>query len=346
MAMTAVSLFSGGGGLDLGVDKAGFKTLCSVEIDPHCSATLRCNSRAKAIWQVDVRALDPERMMDVHGVGRGSLSLLYGGPPCQPFSQIGKRGGLNDPRGALAFEMVRFADAMRPEAALIEQVPNFFKIQTSGGERLLDVMREDFGNIGYSLYADILDASNLGLAQKRRRAIVVCLPEGETFDFPAPPASPPANVGAALSGLPPPAPKGREPAIANHVDVTPARDRERISFVPEGLWLSKSPDVPPEVRRGLTRKDTTKFRRLDRGLPAPTLRCGEPLYHPTEDRYITPREAARLQGFPDGYVFHGPIRSRTGRVRDLDQHRQVANAAPPPMAFALATRIRETLCLT
>lgn len=128
-------------------------------------------------------------------------------------------------------------------------------------------------------------------------------------------------------------------------DVTPQRDQERIAFVPEGLWLSKAPDVPPNILRNLSRKDTTKYRRLHREGIAPTLRCGEALYHPVENRYITPREAARLQGFPDRHVFEGPIRRRTGRVPDLDQHRQVANAVPPPLARAVATQLREALCL-
>ena len=69
------------------------------------------------------------------------------------------------------------------------------------------------------------------------------------------------------------------------------------------------------------------------------------MYHPLEDRYLTPREAARIQGFPDTYVFEGPIRRRTGVVRDLDQHRQVANAVPPPLARAVAKNLGEALCL-
>ena len=95
--------------------------------------------------------------------------------------------------------------------------------------------------------------------------------------------------------------------VANHVDVTPRRDQERIAYVPEGLWLAKVPNVPPDILCKLTRKDTTKYRRLHRDDISPTLRCGEALYHPQENRYITPREAARLQGISDNHVFEGPI---------------------------------------
>ena len=343
----AISLFAGAGGLDLGVDAAGFKTLCSVEFDTHCVATLQSNARRKTVWQVDIRALDPERMRQALGIAEGRLSLLHGGPPCQPFSQIGKRRGLRDPRGALIFELVRFTEALRPDAVLIEQVPQFLTSRTPEGLRVLDALRVSFERLGYDLHAQLLDASEYGVPQKRKRAFLVCVPQGQAYEFPwLQLSSAPPTVGQALQGLPDPVGKHEKPVVPNHIDVTPPRDRERISYVPEGLWLSKSPNVPPEIMRRLTRKDTTKFRRLDRRLPAPTLRCGEAFYHPVDDRYVTPREAARLQGFPDRHVLVGPIRGRTGQVRNLDQHRQVANAVPPPLAEAVATSIRRALCLT
>ena len=343
----AISLFSGAGGMDIGVGQSGFSTICSIESDPHCAATLKRNDRGKTVWQVDIRALDPNRLMDILGVGRGSLALLHGGPPCQPFSQIGKQGGLRDPRGALVFEMARFAEAFRPAAIIMEQVPNFFRMKAPDDARIVDILRMDFCRLGYDMYANVIDASEHGVAQKRRRAIVVCVPRGQNFCFSlASQADSSPTVGDALHGLPPPSSQDQEPYFPNHVDVTPPRDKERIAYVPEGLWLSKSPNVPADILQNLTRKDTTKFRRLDRSLPAPTLRCGEAPYHPTDNRYITPREAARLQGFPDKHVFLGPIRRRTGIVRDLDQHRQVANAVPPPVARSIAADVKRSLCLS
>lgn len=342
---SALSLFAGAGGMDIGVGQAGFDTVCSIDFDPHCANTLRRNARRKIVWNVDVRLVDPERLRNTLGLNRGDLGLLHGGPPCQPFSQIGKRGGIDDPRGMLVFEMVRFAEVFQPKAVLIEQVPYFLRAKMPSGQPAIYALTSEFRALGYKMHVRPLNALNYGLPQRRERAILVCLPsEQEKFDFPL------GNglrrtVGDALSDMPPPVDRNEDPFLENHIDITPPRDRERISYVPEGLWLSKCPDVPPNIMRKLTRKDTTKFRRLDRLSFAPTLRCGEAPYHPTEDRYITPREAARLQGFPDKHVFTGPIRGRTGSVRDLDQHRQVANAVPPPMAKAVATRIAETLCL-
>lgn len=346
MTLPAISLFAGAGGMDIGVDNAGFKTVCAIESDPHCAATLRRNGRRKVVWQTDVRVVDPVRMLDVVGLAVGDVTLLHAGPPCQPFSQIGKQAGLLDPRGTLIFEVVRFARAVRPTAVLIEQVPSFLRARTAEGRWLSEVLRDEFRRLGYDTHIDVLDANVFGIAQRRRRAIIVCVPAGQAFGFPMAWQGASKTVGEALSGLPAPSVNGEPPTVANHIDVTPSRDRERIAWVPEGLWLSKVPGVPADIVQNLTRKDTTKFRRLSRAAIAPTLRCGEALYHPLENRYITPREAARLQGFPDRHVFEGPIRRRTGSVRDLDQHRQVANAVPPPLARTIAADVRRGLCLS
>ena len=342
----AISLFAGAGGLDIGVDQAGFRTVCAVETDAHCVSTLLKNAKGKTVWQVDVRALDPARVLESVGLEAGELALLHGGPPCQPFSQIGKQTGIGDPRGQLAFEMIRFAAALRPRAVLIEQVPKFLTAKAASDMTMLDVLADEFGAIGYRVAANVLDAADYGVAQKRKRAIIVATRDEAWFEFPLlMPAKRPQTVGDAIRDLPRASSPDQEPLVPNHVDVTPARDRHRISFVAEGEWLSKSGRAPADVVQRLTPKDSTKFRRLHRDLPSLTLRCGEALYHPVEHRYVTPREAARIQGFPDKHVFVGPLRRRTGNVKDLDQHRQVANAVPPPLAQHVAQAIRTGLSL-
>ena len=345
MKRLALSLFAGAGGLDIGVDSAGFKTICAIELDPHSASTLRQNAHRKTVWQVDVRALDADRTAEALALRPGDLSLLHSGPPCQPFSQIGKRGGVADPQGQLVFELVRFAEALRPAAVIVEQVPRFLNAAYSGSERIRDVLADRFRAIGYDLYAEVLDAVDHGVPQRRKRAFIVCVPSGQPYRFPAGVFTEPATVGDAIEDLPDAVKVGAVPLAPNHIDVTPPRDRMRISYVREGEWLSKTVGAPPDIVQRLTAKDTTKFRRVDRRLPSLTLRCGEALYHPVEDRYLTPREAARIQGFPDRHVFVGPIRRRTGSVPNLDQHRQVANAVPPPLAAAVAASVKGALCL-
>lgn len=332
--------------MDIGVDRCGFKTCCAVELDPHCASTLRRNARGTKVWNVDIRALDPRRVTDSLDLQPGDVALLCGGPPCPPFSQSGKQSGACDASGGPVFEMVRFATALRPSAVVIEQLPRFLDTQFSPSASMRDVLAERFDAIGYDTHTTVLDAVHFGVPQRRRQAFVVCVPRGQPYDFPVPELMSTMTVGDAIGDLPAATLADGQPAVPNHIDVTPERDRQRISYVPEGAWLSRA-DVhaPPEIVRRLTRKDTTKYRRVHRNQASIALRCGEVPYHPTEDRYLTPREAARIQGFPDRHVFAGPIRRRTVTVRDLDQHRQVANAVPPPLATAVASSVQDALRL-
>jgi len=130
--LVAVSLFSGGGGMDIGVESAGFTTAVSVESDEHAIETLRlratrCGGQTRVI-HADIRTLDP---LDVATPG---IALLHGGPPCQAFSLIGKRGSLDDERGLLLFEMIRFAKALEPQAILMEQVKGLLSAPDQTGE--------------------------------------------------------------------------------------------------------------------------------------------------------------------------------------------------------------------
>ena len=320
--MKAISLFSGAGGLDLGFAQVGISTLACVEIDPHCLNTLAHNTEAK-ILGCDIRQLDPVMVRDSLGIS--TIDLLHGGPPCQPFSQIGKRNGLDHKDGTLVFEFLKWIRELQPSMFVIEQV--------SGILHHTDLTSAIFNHsdlMGYHIDYDIVNALEFGVPQTRKRLIIVGSKGGNGVLRSLKHCYTHQTVGEALDALPPVDCN----EITNHIDVTPGRDRERISYVKEGEWLSKS-DAPSHIIRGLTRKDTTKYRRLHRDLPSLTLRCGEIFYHPQEDRYLTPREYMRLHGFPDDYELIGPIRRRTGQAPNLDQHRQVANSVPPPLAAAI-----------
>ena len=343
--MRAVSLFAGAGGMDIGVERAGFHTVCAVEIDPHCVTTLNANQspkNPKEVVHADIRKVQPASLMRKLGLQAGDISLLHGGPPCQPFSAIGKREGMQDERGPLLYELVRFARTFRPAAVLLEQVPGIWKAEN--GE-VIHRFESGLAALGYTMFTHgIVNSADFGVPQSRKRFIQIALRGNVRIVAFGGNVSKRRTVGEAISGLSQPASSVEKAKFPNHVDVTPARDRERISFVPEGSWLGRQDSAPESIRRSLTRKDSTKFRRMARDLPANTLRCGEIFYHPTISRYLTPREYMRLHGFPDDYILHGPIRSRSGQVPNLDQHRQVANSVPPPLAEGLARQIRESLC--
>lgn len=353
--LTSVSLFSGGGGMDIGVERAGFKNLACVEVDPNAAETLRFNAQRQKsgvkVIEADIRTIDPLTL------AKPRIDLLHGGPPCQAFSLIGKRGSLGDERGLLLFEMIRFAAVLKPRAILLEQVKGLLSAPDEKGEvgGAFKRFTRELERLGYCVKWAVLCAADYGVPQLRERVFIVAHKGENGFFFPPPTHAdnpedtplftlkPYVGAGMVLTGLPSPTEKGVPPAFPNHVDVTPERDRERIHPVSEGGFLAGTPNAPPDLKRNLTKKDTTKYRRLHRLEPALTLRCGEIFFHPVEDRYLTPREYLRLHGYPDAHILCGPVRSRSGTVRNLDQHRLVANSVPPPLAQVVATQIVKVL---
>lgn len=361
--LTAISLFSGAGGMDIGVQQAGFNILSCLELDKYCCETLRENiSRGgckTVVYEGDIKEFTPEQILNDLGYKSGEVDLLFGGPPCQAFSQIGKQQSLLDERGLLLFQMIRYAKVIQPRAIMIEQVKGLLNAKDLLGKRggVFEQFIKELEELDYVPKWRIMLAADYGVAQLRERVFIVATKKPNGFQFPNPTHSKPSKtinlfnlppyrtVGDVIGCLGEPVAKTDTQEIPDnsHYDVTPRRDKERIHGVPEGKNLSSQTHLPKEQIGGLTKKDTTKFLRLDRGKPANTLRGGEIFYHPLEDRYLTPREYMRIHGYPDSYVLRGPIRGRTGTVKDLDQHRQVGNSVPPPLAKAIAEKIKEII---
>lgn len=361
--LTAISLFTGAGGMDIGVQQAGFKVLACVELDKNCCETLRENiareKRKTKIYEGNICDFDPAKILKQARRKPGSVDLLFGGPPCQAFSQIGKQKALLDERGLLLFEFLRYVEVIQPKAVMIENVKGLLSAKDLSGKRggVLARLVKELEKLDYVPKWRVMLAADYGVAQLRERVFIVATKKPNGFMFPTPTNDSPKNknalfglppyvtVGEVLEGLSAPVVKTKTSKVPDdsHYDVTPRRDRERIHGVPEGKNLSSQTHLPKEQICGLTKKDTTKFLRLDRSKPANTLRGGEIFYHPIEDRYLTPREYMRIHGYPDGYVLRGPIRGRSGTVHDLDQHRQVGNSVPPPLAKAIALKVKEVI---
>lgn len=337
--------------------------MACIELDHNCCDTLRENikreNRETKVYEGDIRIFSPKSIMNDLSIKEGHIDLLFGGPPCQAFSQIGKQLSLQDDRGMLLYQVLRYAEALKPHAIMMEQVKGLLTAKDLNGNPggVFNSFIEKLEALGYVPKWKVMLAAEYGVPQLRERVILVATRKPNGFVFPSPTHASPercsglfallpyVTVGDVINDLEEPLQKTDTSTIPDnsHYDVTPKRDRERIHGVPEGKNLSSQLQLPIEQRGRLTKKDTTKFLRLNRSKPSNTLRGGEIFYHPIADRYLTPREYMRIHGFPDDYVLRGPIRGRTGTVKDLDQHRQVGNAVPPPLAKSVALQIKEIM---
>nr|WP_182729322.1 DNA cytosine methyltransferase [Thiospirillum jenense] len=358
----AISLFSGAGGMDIGVRNAGFKILAEIECDQHCCATLMANAETHGydtkVIHADIRTIQPKKLLQDLSLQTGELDLLFGGPPCQSFSLAGKQRGLEDERGLLLFEIIRFAQGLQPKVIFLEQVKGLLSSRGKTNRRgeVFENFLKKLEIINYTPKWRVVMSADYGIPQLRERLFIIATRERNGFSFPERTHTPIdeinslfsykpyIGIGEVLDGLGKPdlkvTGKTMYERADSHVDVTPSRDRERIAQVPEGGYLAAQTHLGEALRCKLSPKDTTKYLRLHRKRPANTLRCGEIFYHPTENRYLTPREYMRIHGYPDNYILKGPIRSRTGTVPNLDQHRQIANSVPPPLANVMARQIK------
>jgi DNA (cytosine-5)-methyltransferase 1 len=352
---SAISLFSGIGGLDVGLHKLGFNPLMCCELDPNASKTLSAFMAQKGISPKiysDINEIDLHELKKNLGVKTGEVDLLYRGPPCQAFSLIGKRQSLDDARGVLLFKMAEFAEAFEPKTILIEQVKGL--LSASCGDDIkggvLSNLIARLEALGYIVNYKVMLAADYGVPQLRERLFVVAS-KTKRFIFPNPThyskkndnlfafGKPYRTIKDSIADLPRATSPDEPENFPNHIDITPSRDRERINGVPEGECLAKQLHLPKSQRMNLTEKDTTKFRRIAWDLPSLTLRGGEAFYHPSENRYLTPREYLRIHGFDDDFILYGPIKGRSGTFKSLDQHRLVANAVPPKLAEVIGKEI-------
>lgn len=322
---TAVGLFVGGGGFDLGFRNAGFRLLAATDHDPYAERTHQKNWPGVPFLLSDVRTLSVGAIEEATGGRRPDV--IIGGPPCQGFSTLGDRVSA-DPRNDLVDAFVRIVDGLRPQALIVENVR---AIATEYKGRYRDYVIRRFEEIGYSMHFDVLNAADYGVPQHRRRAFFVGFSDSRiAYEFPSkthgPNLLPYATVGDAINDLAHLGPAD----IPNHL---PLRHTEtvvrRYQLIPEGGMLPPPEEMPIELRR---QNFGSTYKRLDRQKPSLTIVPGNNALpvHPFLDRSLTPREAARIQTFPDDYVFDG------------DRRRQcilVGNAVPPELGRVLAKSI-------
>lgn len=367
-------------GLDIGLESTGrFTTRAAVEKIPSFCKTILTNRDAGRtgdphmwVYQGDISALDPERVLDDIGLRPGELDLLTGGPPCQSFSTSGRRGTVQDPRGTLLWQFLRFVEVMQPKFFLMENVRGLMSAglvhrpirerPEKGGPPLRP--EEEPGSVVRLFIEDLhgeyrmdifeVNAVNYGAPQLRERVLFIGNRLNHLVEFPEPihgvgsdDAGPPALFDAPKRDLLPF--RTLRDALANLDDPDPVildfspRKKGYLAMVPPGSnWRSLPPEIAEEsMGRAYFAKGGRSgwWRRLTFDLPCPTIvtmpnHASTSLCHPTETRALTLRECARVQEFPDDWEFVGT---------PSEQFAQVGNAVPTRLGAVAGTVLADHL---
>ena len=318
-SVTGIELFAGCGGLSTGFLDAGLHVAAGFEIDRRAVEAYDYNHayRGSRGYIADLGEATGADLLDQAGLT--SVDYVIGGPPCQPFSIVGKRRGARDRRADLTDHFVRLVSELDPRAFVLENVPN---LATIDGGRILDRLKARLAELGFAVEHEIMSAAEFGVPQNRKRLIVMGVKGKRQVRFPershGTDEQPFLSTAEAIDDLPDAGEFG-ETGIFNHEPTAHTLDmRERFSRLEPG------------------RRERGSFHdRLHPDRPSYTLRAGSGNFSPLRpvhyqyDRVVTVRESARLQGFSDDFLWPDSIPR-------LQQYRQVGNAVPPPLATAIA----------
>lgn len=341
-----ISLFSGAMGLDIGLAKAGLNIAIGQDFDAACVATMRANGHR--VLSGDIRDINPTDLLNQVGLEPGEPFLICGGPPCQPFSTAGKRLGINDPRGSLFMDFIRMIDYIRPRFFIMENVKGIMSAplkhvpiaerDASDPEQklgtVLDVILLEFQKLGYKTVYGILDAVNYGTPQFRERFVLIGSRDHEEIFMPIPTHfQMHQDASYRWQTL-----RDSIFDLESSCGECAAFSEDRLAFlkiVPEGgNWKDLPDDLQKKAMGGAYESGGGKvgfYRRLSYYQPSPTLvtspvQKATMMCHPTQNRPLSIREYARIQQFPDDWIFMGTC---------AEKYRQIGNAVPVGLAEAL-----------
>ena len=321
------SLFTGGGGFDIGFKESGFEIIGASDLWEESKNTMEANFPEIPFIQKDIRLLTSKEILkSTNGI---SPDLIIGGPPCQGFSVMGDKNSA-DPRNTLFESYSRLVADLKPKCFVFENVKGF---KTMFNGRYLDMVVDSFSEIGYRIHLKVMNAKDYGVPQSRERVIIFGTRLKNPFNYPEPQKKSVGkikaytNVGDAINDL-----AEKDDSFPNHIALNHGEKViARYKLIKEGGRLPPPEELPESIRR---KNFGNTYIRLDRKKISSTMVPGNNAFpvHPTLDRSLTPREAARIQSFPDKHLFTGPRK---------EQCILVGNAVPPLLAAYIAKSVQE-----
>jgi DNA (cytosine-5)-methyltransferase 1 len=392
MTYSVLDTFAGAGGFSLGFQLAGAEVIGAIEVDQWASETFKFNHPDATVMQGDIAGITNEQIFSAFGHCRPDIIL--GGPPCQGFSICNKNNGdYKDPRNSLFEEFIRVGRLLEPQVMIMENVPNLIKAKTASNKLVIDIITSELQKLGYYVYHQILEATDYGIPQIRKRLFVVASQTKLARPFPEKThttLSIPDLLDAYLERCPTlwdaisdlPELGARQGNEESEYTMPPKNEYQRslrhgtvklfnhkamnhskrlVERFASMSWGHSTSDVPDHLRP--LKRNSTEFsekvydqnnRRMHPDRPCHTVPASfyANFVHPYQDRNFTAREGARIQSFPDWYVFKGKptvvshkLLHREGRLEEkhLCQYNQVGNAVPPLLAKTIAHNILNQL---
>lgn len=350
--LKAISLFSGAMGLDLGIEKAGIEIKLCVEFDKQAAATIRKNTSIPVIDR-DITTIPATELLETSNLKSNEVDLIVGGPPCQAFSTAGARRGLKDFRGNVIIQYLRVVSEIQPKYFILENVrgilsaklnavPDVYKEYEEIKDKKGSVIRflaNEFRKLGYTISFALFNSANYGVPQVRERVIIfgakgkkrIPLPQPTHSEFGLYGTKKWVTLGEVIKDLP-------EPADSEFIPLS-KRMLQYMPLIKEGEnWTSLDPGLAQEAMGkayNLGGGKTGFLRRLSNSKPSPTL-VTSPIMpatlicHPTELRPLSIKEYARIQQFPDSWLFSG---------KTADIYKQIGNAVPVGLGYMAGLQI-------
>ena len=320
--LVCVSLFSGCLGLDFGLELSGIKTAVCVEKDENCRKTIAMNRPGIVLFE-DIFSVTGRQLKRAAG---GHVDIVAGGPPCQSFSTIGKRGFTNDIRGKCLFEYIRLIKEIHPDYFIFENVRGILSA-TKDNKPLVSIILEAFHNLGYSTVHGLLDSYNYGSVQKRQRVIILGSMGNRALSMPIIKQKKKLVLRDVIYDL-------NEPRPVECTSFSSTMEGYLKKIPPGGNWKSLPAIEKNWIMRNVDLLDgghTSFLRRLSFELPSPTLltsptQRATTLCHPQHTRPLSVPEYQRIQGFPDYWRLSGSV---------AQKYRQLGNAVPVQLSRAI-----------